>query len=282
MSDQSCICDSHFGWLAWGAKTKEHATYLKKVRLRAIAIVTTQLLMLVFMFWLWEYAAEKQWIDSFITSQPTKVWVAATQMLSDGSLYRHIWITVYETVLGFLIGTIAGTAFAVLLWWSDFFAKVLEPYIVVLNSTPKVALGPIFIVLLGNNLTSIVTMALAISIITTIIMVYTGLREADANKIRLMRTFGATRLQILQKVALPSSLPTILAALKVSVGLSMVGVIVGEFLSAKSGLGYLIIYGGQVFNMTLVMTSVLILAVVAAVLYQAVAWIEKHCLKWRR
>jgi NitT/TauT family transport system permease protein len=282
MSDQSYICESHFGWLAWGAKTKEHALYLKKMRLRTLAIVLTQICLLALLFLIWEYAAQRQWIDSFVTSQPTKVWGTIYQMSYDGSLYRHIWTTAYETILGFVIGTVAGTALAILLWWSDFLAKVLEPYIVVLNSTPKVALGPLFIVLVGNNLTSIVLMALAISIVTTIIMVYTGFKEVDPNKIRLMQTFGANKLQILQKVTLPASLPTILAALKVSVGLSMVGVVVGEFLSAKAGLGYLIIYGGQVFNMTLVMTSVIILAIVAAILYQAVAMLEKRFLNWRR
>lgn len=281
MSEQSYSCTSNYGWLAWGAKTKEHALYLKKIRLRAIAVISTQLALCLCLFTLWEVAADKHWIDSFITSQPSKVWNNLQQMIHDGSIYHHTLVTVYETILGFIIGTGAGTLIAIWLWWSDFTAKVLEPYIVVLNSTPKVALGPLFIVILGNNLTSIIMMALAISIVTTIIMVYTGFKEVDPNKIRLMQTFGATKLQILQKVILPASLPTIVAALKVSVGLSMVGVVVGEFLSAKSGLGYLIIYGGQVFNMTLVMTSVLILAVVAAILYKAVAYLEKRFINWR-
>ncbi|HOL16947.1 MAG TPA: ABC transporter permease subunit, partial [Bacillota bacterium] len=159
--------------------------------------------------------------------------------------------------------------------WSDFLAKVLDPYLVVLNSLPKIALGPIIIVWFGAGATAIIVVALLISVIVTILGVYNGFAQVDPDKVKLLKTFGATRLQVLQKVILPASIPTIIAALKINVGLSWVGVIVGEFLVSRAGLGYLIVYGGQVFRLDLVMTSVIILSIAAALMYQGVVYLEK-------
>ncbi len=180
---------------------------------------------------------------------------------------------------GFLIGTILGTGIAVLLWWSDFIARVLEPYLVVLNSLPKIALGPIFIIWIGPGPMAIIVMALAISLIVTILEVLNGFLSVDPEKIKLVQTFGANHLQIFTKVVLPANVSSIINALKINVGLSWVGVIVGEFLVSRAGLGYLIVYGGQVFQLDLVMTSVLILAVAAALMYQGVVWLEKKLVK---
>jgi NitT/TauT family transport system permease protein len=160
-------------------------------------------------------------------------------------------------------------------------SRILEPYIVVLNSVPKVALGPIFIVWLGNGIPAIIVMGLAISLIVTIMMVFSGFAEVDQNKIKLLRTFGANKWQVMTKVVLPASLPTIVAALKVNVGLSLVGTIVGEFLVSQAGLGFLIVYGGQVFKMSLIMASVVILCVASALLYYGVTWLENRLLKWK-
>lgn len=162
-----------------------------------------------------------------------------------------------------------------LLWWSDFLAEVLDPYLVVLNSLPKIALGPIIIVWFGAGPPAIITMALLISVIVTILGVYTGFAQVDQDKIKLLKTFGATKLQVLQKVILPASIPTVVSALKINVGLSWVGVIVGEFLVSRAGLGYLIVYGGQVFRLDLVMTSVIILGLAAALMYQGVVYLER-------
>jgi len=170
---------------------------------------------------------------------------------------------------------------AVMLWWSDLLSDILDPYIVVLNSIPKVALGPIFIVWLGTTVTAIIAMAISISVIVTIMMVYVGFREVDPDRVKLLRTFGATRLQILSKVVLPASVPVMIAALKVNVGLSMVGTIVGEFLVSKAGLGFLIVYGGQVFNMSLVMSSVILLSIVSVLLYYGVSALEQAVLRTR-
>lgn len=268
-----------FTFLSKGATSPEHGHYLLVQRLRSIAVMLCQLVILITFFAIWEIAATIGWIDSFITSQPSKVLQYLIEMINNGSILIHIGTTVGETIFGFLSGTIIGIVVAVILWWSDFISKVLDPYIVILNSTPKIALGPIFIVWLGNGIVSIIVMALAISVITTIMIMYTGFMEVDKNKIKLLKTFGATKWQTLNKVILPASIPTMVSALKVNVGLTLVGVIVGEFLVSKAGLGHLIIYGSQVFNLTQVMTSILILCAVAALLYQIVNLLEKKYLQ---
>jgi len=158
---------------------------------------------------------------------------------------------------------------------------VAEPYIVMLNSIPKVALGPIFIVWLGTNVKAVLAMAVAISVIVTVLMMFSAFREVDRHKITLLKTFGATKAQILAKVVLPATVPTMIASLKVNVGLSLVGTIVGEFLGSKAGLGYLIIYGGQVFNMSLVMAAVILLALVSIVLYYLVSYLEARVTRGR-
>jgi len=194
--------------------------------------------------------------------------------LLEGTLLPHVWVTVLETLCGFLLGTLCGTMLAAVIWWSNFLARVLDPFIVVLNSMPKVALGPIFIVAIGPGLGSIVATALAVTVIITTLVVYSSFKEVDANYIKVVRLFGGGRLTVFRRVILPASFPTIISTLKVNVGLSWVGVIVGEFLVAREGLGYLIIYGFQVFNFTLVISSLFVIALVATLMYQAVAYLE--------
>jgi len=255
--------------------SKEHQEFLQKYRVRKLSIAVSQISLLVLFFALWEIAARLKWIDPFIMSQPTRVLKTIFTLTADGSLFMHTGITVLETIIGFLSGTILGTIIAIILWWSDFVAKVLDPYLVVLNALPKTALGPIILVWIGGTASSIIVMALLISIVVTILNVYLAFESCDEDKIKLLTTLGATKLQILTNVILPASVPAIISVLKINVGLSLVGVIVGEFLVSKAGLGYLIIYGGQVFKMDLVMTSVLILAIAAALMYLSVNWFEK-------
>lgn len=259
----------------------EHKEYLRKVRVRKFVILSTQILILILFFVLWEMAARFKLIDSFITSQPTRIIKTLGNLYNEGQLLRHVGMTCLETVIGFIMATILGTSIAVVLWWSEFLSRVLEPYLVVLSSLPKVALGPIFIVWIGAGSSAIIVVALAISIIVAILEVLNGFLAVDRDKIKLVKTFGADRFQVLTKVVLPSAFPTIVNALKVNVGLSWVGVIMGEFLVSREGLGYLIVYGGQVFQLDLVMTSVLILAVAAAIMYQGVVYFEKFVLKNR-
>ena len=261
------------------AVSPEHRQYLKKIKLKKTAILLTQLLVIVVFFGMWELFGHLKLIDTFITSQPSRIARTLSNLYREGNLFYHIGITCLETVIGFVAGTLLGTAISVVLWWSDFLAKVSEPYLVVLNSLPKIALGPIFIVWIGAGPASIIVMALAISLIVTIMEVLSGFLAVDEEKVKLVKTFGATKPQILTKVVLPAAFPTVINALKINVGISWVGVIVGEFLVSRAGLGYLIVYGGQVFKLDLVMTSVLILAVAAALMYQGVVFLERAIVK---
>jgi len=248
--------------------------YLRALRIRLAAVRATQILLLGALLALWEVAAARHWVNPMLTSRPSVIWQTTLKLAATGALWTHLAVTLRETLVGFAAGMAIGLVVAVALWWYRPLAEVLDPYLVVLNAMPKIALGPIFYIWLGED-RSVYGMAVAISVIVTIVMLYTGFQAVDPEKLKLMRTFGATRLQVLRKVLLPASLPTLMATVKVNIGLTLVGVIVGEFLSSRAGLGYLIIYGGQVFQMELVMTSVVILAVISAVLYLAVSWLER-------
>lgn len=254
----------------------ERKAYLRKVKFLQTATWIVRILILVLFFAVWEITASLKIIDSFVTSQPSRMIRTLVSLYNNGDLFLHIGVTCLETVAGFVIGTILGTLVAVVLWWSEFASHVLEPYLVVLNSLPKVALGPIFIIWIGAGPASIIVMALAISLIVTILEVLNAFLQTDEDKIKLVETFGANRLQVFTKVVFPSNIPAMINALKVNVGLSWVGVITGEFLVSKAGLGYLIVYGGQVFQLDLVMTSVIILAIAAALMYQRVVWLQKR------
>jgi len=266
--------------LTKGAVTTEHGQYLKRVKLKKIGVKFSQLAILAVVIIAWELAARYKVIDPFITSYPTQIAKTIYKMALNGELVKHTWTTIYETLVGFTLGAIVGLIVATALWWSDYLSKVFEPYIVLLNALPKMALGPILIIWLGNGVSAIIGMSLLVSIIVTIMMVYNGFKETDNNKIKLLRTLGANQFQIFKKVVLMENLPTIFSALKVNIGLSLVGTIVGEFLVSKAGLGYLIVYGGQVFKLSLVMTSVIILCVVAGLLYYLIVWLEKRLIKW--
>lgn len=253
----------------------QRLAYLRGRKRRKSAIRFTQLFLLIAFFGLWELAARMGWIDAFIVSSPSRVISTLVGLYRSGDLWLHLGTSCLETVVGFTLGTALGTLVAVALWWSDFISRVLDPYLVVLNALPKTALGPIFIVWIGAGTSSIIAMTLAISIIVTILNMHLGFLSTDPRKIQLMRTLGASRWQIFRGLVFPSNYATLFNTLKVNVGLSWVGVIMGEFLVSKAGLGYLIVYGSQVFNMDLVMTTVLLLAVAAVVMYQCVLWLEK-------
>ncbi len=261
---------------------KLHQGHLKQVAGWRRKVLAVQLSLLVCMFLLWELAGRLRWIDVLLFSYPSKVFAQIGKDIASGELWIHVAVTVGETAVGFLLGTLVGTLLAVLIWWSPFLSKVLDPYMVVFNSMPKVALGPIFIVMFGAGFTAIVMTTLSITVIITTLVVYNSFNEVDSNYIKVIRTFGGDRSEIFTKVVLPASFPAIVSTLKVNVGMAWVGVIVGEFLVAKQGLGYLIIYGFQVFNFTLVLSSLLIIAAVATAMYQLVVYVERKLLAGRR
>lgn len=257
--------------------SEERKKYLKSIKRKNYLILLTQILILTAFLGIWEWMANENMIDSFITSQPSRIFDTFMN-LSSNDLLKHIGVTVYETIVGFLLGTILGIIIAIILWWSDFLSKVAEPYLVVLNSLPKVALGPIIIIWVGAGTPAIIVMAIAISLIVTILENLNGFMRTDKEVIKMAKTFQASKWQILTKIVIPANLSTFINSLKVNIGLSLVGVISGEFLVSKAGLGYLIVYGGQVFKLDLVMTSVIILGIVAGLMYTAVLLLEKWIL----
>ena len=245
--------------------------YLKAQKRSRHCVLLAQFLLLAGFFFLWELAARWGWIDSFLVSCPSRIWQTITNLYTSGELFLHVGVSCLETVAGFVLGTVLGAAIAVALWLSPGLYRVLDPYLVVLNSLPKTALGPIFIVWIGAGPSAIIAMTLAISLVVTILEVHNGFLSTDIGKLRLMQTMGANRRQILLKLVLPANFTTLINALKVNVGLSWVGVIMGEFLVSKAGLGYLIVYAGQVFRMDIVMMSVIILGIIAFVMYHLVS-----------
>lgn len=258
--------------------SEDRRKYLKKVKLRKIEIIATQILVVIVFISLWEILAQKGKIDSFITSQPSRI-LETFMNLSSNNLLEHLRITLIETLVGFSLGTILGSLIAIILWWSPFISKVSEPFLVILNSLPKVALGPVIIIWVGAGMPAIIVMALSISLIVTILDILNGFLHTDKEKIKMAKTFNANKFQILTKIIIPSNIPTFFNTLKVNIGLSLVGVISGEFLVSKGGLGYLIVYGGQVFKLDLVMTSVIILAIVAALMYESIVLLQKRFVK---
>ncbi|WP_308635393.1 ABC transporter permease [Paenibacillus silvisoli] len=259
-----------------------YAAFKRARNKEKLIVHLTQALLLILLLGAWEYAGRAKWIDVFLFSYPSKIIKLLADKWMDGSLLPHIGVTVAETAAGFALGTLCGLLIATVIWWSPFLARVLDPYLVVLNSLPKVALGPLFIVALGSGVVSIIATILSITVIITTLVIYNAFCEVDANYVKVVKVFGATKTQSFAKVILPASFPAIVSTLKVNVGLAWVGVIVGEFLVAKEGLGYLIIYGFQVFNFTLVLGSLFIIAAFATIMYQVVAAIESRIAKKRR
>lgn len=258
--------------------SKERFLYLKNLKKEKFKILLTQILILLGFIVLWEVLANLNIIDSFITSKPSRI-LNTLINLSSNDLLHHIGVTTFETIVGFLLGTGLGVLIAIILWWSKFLEKVFEPFLVVLNSLPKVALGPIIILWVGAGTPAIIVMAMAISLVVTILEILNGFIRTDKDLIKMAKTFNSTKFQILTKIVIPANIGTFLNSLKVNIGLSLVGVISGEFLVSKAGLGYLIVYGGQVFKLDLVMTSVIILGILAGIMYGAVILLEKFILK---
>ena len=240
--------------------------YLAGIKRRKSAVLTVQLFIIFSFLLLWELLTRAKIVDSFIFSSPSRIFDMFTVMAQSG-LGEHIMVTMLETWVGFALGVALGMVIAILMWFSPFISSVLSPFLVVLHSLPKIALGPVIIVWAGAGMSSIIVMALAISLIVTVLELSGGFNATDKNLLVTMESFGATKGQIFTKVVLPAGMPVLFQSLKVNIGLSLVGVIAGEFLVSKAGLGYLIVYAGQIFKMDLVMMSVIILGIIAFIMY---------------
>ena len=260
--------------------SENQINYLKKQKKHKCIVGISRILILFSFLFLWEFTANVGIIDSFIFSSPSKIALCFWGMVLDKSIFLHTNVTLYETILSFLLVTITSILVTILLWFSRRLSEILDPYLVVLNSLPKSALAPLLIVWLGATKLTIIVAGMSVAIFGSVINLYTGFREADPEKLKLIRTLGGTKKDELTKIVLPSSVPLILSVMKVNIGLCLVGVIIGEFIGARQGLGYLIIYGSQTFKLTWVLMSIVILCVIAMGLYAILDFIEKRAQKW--
>ncbi len=256
-----------------------HLAYLRGVKKKSILVNVARLSILFFFLLLWELSARFEWINPFITSSPSRIGKTIADMYKSGSLFLHVGTTLWETLAGFAIAVILGYSIALLLWWSEIFRRVSEPYFVVLNALPKIALGPLIIIWCGTGSEAIVFMTVLIGLIVAILNMLNGFMATDENKLLLLKSMGASKLQILTKLVIPSSLPNFISMLKINVGMAWIGSIMGEYIVSKAGIGYLIVYGGQVFKLDLVMSAVFILCVLAAAMYAVVALVERLLIK---
>jgi NitT/TauT family transport system permease protein len=284
MSKVETVSGTPPGATATPTPSPQYLEWLRRERRDRMTVRISQLALLAVFLVLWELAPRYNLINPLFTSYPSTIWPTFVELLKTTpqqvSILVHTWATVFATVLGFTAAMVLGTAIAAALWWWANLYRVLDPYLVVLNAMPKTAFVPIFYIWLGATL-SIYGMSLAISLFITVLMIYSGFQGIDPNKIKLAQTFGASKWQVLTKVVLPGSVPTLIAALKVNAGLSLVGVIVGEFQSASLGLGYLIQYGSQIFKMNVVMTAITLLAIVSSLMYLAISWLESAVMRRR-
>lgn len=255
--------------------SEEARKYIKKKKIDKIKIIFSQIFILIGFLLLWELLSSKEIINSFLFSSPSAIFKLLRQYIVTGELYNHIYISLYETILGLLIGTCLGIVIAITLWWSKTLAKIMDPFLVVLNALPKTALAPIFIIWAGTGVKGIVVVAVSISLILTILSALNYFKSVDEEKIKMLRSFGANKWQILCKLVIPGNMVNLVNIVKINIGMSWVGVIMGEFIVSRAGIGYLVVYGSQIFKLDLVMMGVLVLAVIAYVMYQIVNIIEK-------
>ncbi len=231
------------------SRTLSNQEKYERSRLKHHRMVTlARFLVLAFFLLIWEFSAQAGYIDPFFFSSPSRVAICFSDMIKDGTFFTNTGVTLLETVASFLLVLIIGMLAATLLWYSHKCSEVLEPYLVVLNSLPKSALAPLFIVWLGTGINTIIVAGISVAVFGSIINLYTGFRQVDEEKIKLIYTLGGGKKDAFFKVVFPGSIPTILSNMKVNIGLALVGVVIGEFLAARRGLGYLIIYGSQVFK----------------------------------
>ncbi len=259
----------------------EHYKYIKKLKRQTGLIWFLRFFILLLVFGLWELFAKTGVIDPFIASCPSKIIYTIGTLITENDLFYHMGITLYETLLGFAIAVGLGYAIALALWWSETLRRIMEPYIVVLNSLPKIALGPIIIVWCGSGSKAIIFMAVLIGIIVAVMTMLGGFLATDKNKVLLLKSMGANKFTILRKLIIPGSFPTLINMLKISVGMAWIGSIMGEYLVSRAGLGYLIVYGGQVFKLDLVMAATVVLCILATLMYALVALLEKCIIRYK-
>ncbi len=259
--------------------SREHLAYLRKIRNNKIIVHASRAAILLIILGAWELCAFLQIIDPYITSSPSRMAVTIFNLAADGSLFYNVGVTIMETLVGFVISVALGYGIAIILWANETVSKVLEPYIVVLNALPKIALGPMIIIWFGTGYPAIIFMTVIVAVIVCIMNTLAGFMAADKTKLLLMKSMGANKATTLVKLLIPSSLPALINTLKVAVGLAWIGSVMGEYISSRAGIGNLINYGKQVLNFDLVMAMILVLCVITGGMYGIIALIEKKVTK---
>lgn len=254
----------------------EHKKYLKSLKKEKYVILFFKVFIIIFFLLLWEILAKYNIINSFLTSYPSKIFKTIIDLFNNYNLFSHIFVTSYETIISFAISSVLGLLIASLLWASKVLSKILDPYLTVINSLPKISLGPLIIIWIGANTSSIILMAILISVFTTIINMYNAFVSTDSYKILLFKSFHASKFQIFKKLVFRGNVPSLVNTLKINISLSLIGIIMGELLVSKKGLGYLITYGSQTFNLNLVITSIFILGILSYIFYILIDKINKN------
>ena len=244
-------------------KSEEYKKYLKRIKRNNILVLLTQIM------------ADKNMVDTFLVSSPKKVLTSIVDLIKANNFWNHIFTTVYEIIISFILGNVIGLLVASILWFNKFLARVFEPFLTILNSLPKVALGPLIIIWAGANIKSIIIMSLLISAIISIINIYNAFKSTDENKIKIIKSMGGNKLKVFTYVVLRDNYLKIIESFKINVSMCFVGVIMGELLVSKEGIGYLIMYGSQVFNMNYVIMGVVLLVILTVMLYCIISYIEK-------
>ncbi len=255
--------------------SNEHKEYLKKLKRQKIIICICRLLIIFSFIIIWQILANAKIVNTFLFSSPNRIINTLISLIKDNNLFKHVYITLYEVILSLILGISISFLVSTIFWRFEIISKIMDPYITILNSLPKVALGPLIIIWIGTSSNSIVFMALLISIFITIINIYNGFISVDKSYVTLMKSFNASKWQIFWKVILPSNYKTILSSLKIAISMDLIGCIMGELLVSKKGLGYLIMYGTQVFNIDLVISSIFLLGIMSYLMYYIITIIEK-------
>lgn len=259
----------------------EQKKFTKKYKYKKLLILVIQVLMVIGFLFIWEYLSVNKYINPFIFSSPSKVFDTIYDLFLSKELFHHIGVTLYETIIAFVIGMLISIVLSTILYLYNFIYKVLDPFITALNSLPKVALGPMIIIVAGANVKSVILMAVLINVIVSTVVITNGFYNTDKVRLKLLKSYKASKFQILKYLVIPSSINTIISSFKLSISMSLIGVISGEFLVSSAGIGYLIIYGTQVFNLDLVVSGIVILILLSSLLYFVVLNVEKLLIKKR-
>lgn len=262
--------------------SNEQKTYIKRYKFNKLLILFIQFIIVILFIGLWEYLSKNNIINSFIFSSPSKVIKTIYELYLSNELFKHILVTLYETIIAFSIGMIISIVLSIILYLYNFVYKILDPFITAINSLPKVALGPMIIIVAGANIRSVILMAVLINVIVSTVVITNSFYNTDKVRLKLLKSYKASKYQILRYLVIPSSINDIISSFKLSISMSLIGVISGEFLVSSAGIGYLIIYGTQVFNLDLVLSGIVILLIISYVLYYLVLSFEKYINKKNR